>query len=69
MTEADILHWIRDTSLGVAVRQSRWMFATGETLHFLGLSLLVGGILIVVAERKRLLVLEQREHQRVGASQ
>src|SRR5712691_13293710 len=47
MTEADILHWIRDTSLGVAVRQSRWMFATGETLHFLGLSLLVGGILIV----------------------
>ena len=47
MTEADILHWIRDTSLGVTVRQSRWMFATGETLHFLGLSLLVGGILIV----------------------
>ena len=47
MTEADILHWIRDTSLDVAVRQSRWMFATGETLHFLGLSLLVGGILIV----------------------
>jgi hypothetical protein len=47
MTEADILHWFRDTSLGVAVRQSRWMFATGETFHFLGLSLLVGGILIV----------------------
>jgi hypothetical protein len=47
MTEADILHWIRDTSLGAAVRQSRWLFATGETLHFIGLSLLVGGILIV----------------------
>jgi len=47
MTEADILHWIKDTSLGVAVRQSRWMFATGETMHFLGLSLLVGGILII----------------------
>jgi hypothetical protein len=47
MTEADILHWIRDTSLGAAVRQSRWMFATGETFHFIGLSLLVGGILIV----------------------
>ena len=47
MTEADILHWIRDTSLGAAVRQSRWMFATGETLHFIGLSMLVGGILIV----------------------
>ena len=53
MTEADILHWIRDTSLGVAVRQSRWMFATGETLHFLGLSLLVGGILIEHPQRRR----------------
>jgi hypothetical protein len=47
MTEADILHWIRDTSLGAAVRQSRWMFAAGETFHFIGLSMLVGGILIV----------------------
>jgi hypothetical protein len=47
MSEADILHWIRDTALGAAVRQSRWLFATGETLHFIGLSLLVGGILIV----------------------
>src|SRR5436853_5796399 len=47
MTETDILHWIRDTWLGATVRQSRWIFATGETLHFIGLSLLVGGILIV----------------------
>jgi uncharacterized membrane protein len=47
MTEADILHWIRDTWLGATVRQSRWIFATGEILHFIGLSLLVGGILIV----------------------
>jgi hypothetical protein len=47
MTEADILHWLRDTGLGAAVRQSRWMFATGEVFHFIGLCLLVGGILIV----------------------
>ena len=47
MTETEILHWIRETSLGATVRQSRWIFATGETLHFIGLSLLVGGILIV----------------------
>src|SRR5215467_12484509 len=46
MTEADILHWFRDTSLGAAVRHSRWMFTTGETFHFLGLSLLVGGFVI-----------------------
>ena len=47
MTETEILHWIRETWLGATVRQSRWIFATGETLHFIGLSLLVGGILIV----------------------
>src|SRR5882762_1010193 len=47
MSETEILHWIRDTWLGEAVRHSRWMFATGETLHFIGLSMLVGGILVV----------------------
>ena len=47
MTETEILHWIRETWLGATVRQSRWIFATGETLHFIGLSLLIGGILIV----------------------
>jgi energy-coupling factor transporter transmembrane protein EcfT len=47
MTEADVLHWIKDTSLGAAVRQSRWMFAAGETLHFIGLSMMVGGLLVV----------------------
>jgi hypothetical protein len=47
MTEADILHWLRDTGLAAAVRQSRWIFATGEVFHFIGLCLLIGGILIV----------------------
>jgi len=47
MTEADVLQWIKDMPVGAAVRQSRWMFATGETLHFFGLCLLVGAMLIV----------------------
>jgi hypothetical protein len=47
MTEADVLQWIKDLPVGVAVRQSRWMFAAGETLHFFGLCLLVGAMLIV----------------------
>ena len=47
MTEADVLHWIKDLPLGAAVRQSRWMFATGETFHFFGLCLMVGGLMIV----------------------
>jgi hypothetical protein len=47
MTEADVLQWIKDMPVGAAVRQSRWMFAAGETLHFFGLCLLVGAMLIV----------------------
>ena len=47
MTEGEVLHWIKELPLGAAVRESRWMFATGETLHFFGLCLLVGGLLIV----------------------
>jgi hypothetical protein len=47
MSEADILQWIKDMPVGAAVRQSRWMFAAGETLHFFGLCLMVGALLIV----------------------
>src|SRR5438445_3919750 len=37
ISETEILHWIRETWLGATVRQSRWIFAAGETLHFIGL--------------------------------
>jgi hypothetical protein len=47
MTEVEVLHWIKDMPLGTAVRQSRWLFGAGETLHFFGLCLLVGAMLIV----------------------
>jgi len=47
MTETEILHWIKEMPLGEAVRQSRWLFAAGETFHFIGLCLMVGGLLIV----------------------
>jgi hypothetical protein len=47
MTEAEVLHWIKELPLGVAVRESRWLFAMGETFHFIGLCLMVGGLLIV----------------------
>jgi hypothetical protein len=47
MTEVEVLHWIKELPLGAAVRQSRWLFAMGETFHFIGLCLLVGGMLIV----------------------
>ena len=47
MSEAEVLQWIKDLPVGAAVRQSRWLFALGETLHFIGLCLMVGGLLIV----------------------
>jgi hypothetical protein len=47
MTEPEILQWIKALPPGVAVRQSTWLFAAGETLHFIGLCLMVGGLLIV----------------------
>jgi hypothetical protein len=47
MTEAEVLQWIKELPIGAAVRQSRWLFALGETLHFIGLCLMVGGLLIV----------------------
>lgn len=47
MTEAEILHWIKETALGAAVRDSTWLFWAGQSLHFIGLSLLLGGMLIV----------------------
>ena len=47
MTEAEVLHWIKETWLGETVRESTWIFATGETLHFIGLSMLFGSLMIV----------------------
>lgn len=47
MSEHDILAWIKDTWLGVATRDIPWLFPTFETLHFIGLCILLGGMLIV----------------------
>ena len=47
MNEVEVLHWIKELPLGAAVRQSRWLFAMGETFHFIGLCLMVGGLMIV----------------------
>jgi len=47
MTEVEILHWIKETWLGSTVRGSTWLFAAGETLHFIGLCMLVGAMLVV----------------------
>ena len=47
MNETAILTWIHDTPLGAATRGIAWLFPTFETLHFVGLCILIGAMLIV----------------------
>jgi disulfide bond formation protein DsbB len=47
MNEHAVLIWIQDSWLGVATRDIPWLFPTFETLHFLGLCILLGAMLIV----------------------
>ncbi|MDB5456534.1 MAG: hypothetical protein JWP92_2119 [Caulobacter sp.] len=47
MSEHEILTWIHNTPLGVATRDIIWLFPTFETLHFIGLCILLGAMLIV----------------------
>lgn len=42
-----MLQWTHDTGYGALVRDIPWMFGALETLHFVGLCLLMGAMLIV----------------------
>lgn len=43
----NILFWMETSSLGQLMRESAWLFPTAEILHFMGLSLLMGSLLVV----------------------
>jgi hypothetical protein len=47
MRETAILTWIHDTPLGAVTRDTPWLFPAFETLHFVGLCILIGAMLIV----------------------
>lgn len=42
-----ILSWLEGSWLGVATRDIPWLFPTFETMHFIGLCILLGAMLIV----------------------
>ena len=44
---SEILFWIETSALGQLMRDSVWMFPLAEILHFIGLSLLIGSLLVV----------------------
>ena len=43
----DILSWMETSALGQLMRDSVWLFPMAEILHFMGLSLLIGSVMIV----------------------
>ncbi len=47
MSINDILSWMEGSALGQMMRDSSWMFPAAEILHFFGLSLLIGSLMVV----------------------
>ncbi len=45
MTET--LIWLESTAIARAIREIPWMYAAFETTHYLGLAMLVGGIMLI----------------------
>jgi len=43
----DLFVWLEHTAVADAIRTSRWMYPAFETGHYIGLSLLVGGIMLI----------------------
>ena len=43
----DVLFWMETSALGQLMRDSVWLFPAAEILHFIGLSLLMGSVIIV----------------------
>ncbi len=40
----DFCRWLEQTSVGASVRESLWLFPAIETLHLLGMAMLVGSV-------------------------
>jgi hypothetical protein len=47
MSFVDIVHWMEQSWLGVAGRDTFWVFPLAEIFHFFGLCLLMGAMLII----------------------
>jgi Family of unknown function (DUF6644) len=43
----EFLEWLEHTPIANAIRTTPWMYPAFETTHYIGLSLLVGGIMLI----------------------
>ena len=46
MTLFEGFDWLEQTSIGVAIRESTWLFPVVESVHLLGLAMLGGAVLL-----------------------
>ncbi len=75
MTMLDVFDWLELTAIGVAIRESLWLFPVIESVHLLGLATLGGAVLMVdlrllgvgLRERPITYVLEQARPWLLGA--
>ena len=44
---AVFFQWCQNTSIGDAIRASRWSFAIVETVHIIGIGMLLGALLVI----------------------
>jgi len=67
MAEADltsrILHALEHNPLGDAVREIPWLFSVSEAIHFIGLSIMAGALLII--DLRLLGFIRQADHRTV----
>jgi hypothetical protein len=47
MSIAEIASWLEQSSLGVSIAESEWMFPTIETVHVIAVALVVGSIVVL----------------------
>ncbi|MFO7287189.1 MAG: hypothetical protein LOD94_10935 [Gammaproteobacteria bacterium] len=43
----DALTWLEGTMIAQAIRETPWMYPAFETTHYIGLAMLVGGIMLI----------------------
>jgi hypothetical protein len=43
----DFLIWLENTPIASAITTSIWMYATFETIHYIGLAMLIGSIMLI----------------------
>ena len=47
MNEAAVLQWFHESGFGVLMVKVTWLFAVFETVHFIGLSIMMGALIVM----------------------